>query len=90
MQSLPCVRLFQVSVVLGLLNDRFTRRCSGCATVTAGMMSGVLRSREMEFSVDIFLGATRITVLAPAIWKSLGVHVSPHHKPARVNKELQR
>lgn len=45
-------------------------------------------SRELILSVDILLGACATTILAPAIWGSLRVHVSPHYEPTRMKKEL--
>lgn len=90
--NLPCEWLFHISVILGLHDDCFTRRCRGCATVAArrAFVTRFLTSGKLIFSVDIFLGARFITVLAPTIGRSLGVLVCSRHKPLCVEKELVR
>jgi len=42
---------------------------------TRALVTRVLICGEVEISVDLFLGATSITVLAQTIGFSLGVHV---------------
>jgi len=56
--------------------------------VTRPPVTRIFASRQTESSIDIFLGASAITVFAFAISKSPGLQVAPFHKPNDVRKEF--
>ena len=91
-QALPCVRLFQVPVILGLGDDHLARRSGRCPTVAARrvLMTRNLAYRESGLLVDLSLGAGHTAMLAPASGITLRVLLCPHHKSTRVKKELLR